>query len=111
MHKHFEALRNRYYDVTHRNGHVWIEDSFVLRRETDKILADRKCKKQFTEFISLPSVQCDHVYSSYVHRIETMMGIEVVRQATESLKRKGEGTLESLRTIKQKKLHSTKLET
>ena len=68
-----------------------------------------KYQKQFTEFFSLPSEEtCAHVYSSYVHRIETMMGNEVVRQATETLKRKGTGTLESLREIKQKKYDNIK---
>ena len=109
VNRHFETLRNRYHDASHRNGQLWIEDSLVLRRQTDDVLRSEKCKNQFRSFLELPSDECDHVYTSYVYRVESMMGNEVVRQATESLKRKGEGTLESLRSIKQKKNNHVKL--
>lgn len=37
------------------------------------------------------------------------MGLETVRQANETLKRKGESSLESLRAIKKKKSENVKL--
>ena len=106
---HFKMVSKAYNDVTHRDGRVWIQHSMVLRQITNQLLDSSISRMQFQKYINLPDdTHLDKVYRKYLIRIETMMGKEVVRQATEALKRKGESRLESLRDIKKQKRNIVK---
>ena len=64
--EHFERLRDQYYEVTHRNGQVWIKHKYVLRHTTKKILSDKQSKECFQKFTQLDDAAVVQVYNKWV---------------------------------------------
>ena len=77
-------------------------DTSVIRQVTNKIRTDKEIFRKFELIVSFDKRDVVNVFEKYVKRVETMMGIEVVKQYEEKLKKSKEGVLEQLRVTKRK---------
>ena len=71
---------------------------------TESLIACKASKLEFGKMMGLGlGPDLDKLYTRYIKRVQTMMGIEVERQGNENLKREGGVSLEKLRDTKNKK--------
>ena len=76
---------------------------------TESLIACKASKLEFGKMMGLGlGPDLDKLYTRYIKRVQTMMGIEVERQGNESLKRAGVGILEKLRDTKKTRYHIPK---
>lgn len=103
---HFKLLRDKYYQVTHKDGSVCVRDKLALRKITESIRKDTDIRREF-DALSHPDMflndDGDKVFVKYTSRIETLMGNEVARQYMDLLKQSKKSSMEQLRAFKKKR--------
>ena len=103
---HFKLLRDKYYQVTHKDGSVCVRDKLALRKVTESIRKDTGIRRVF-DTLSHPDMflkdDGDKVFVKYTSRIETLMGNEVARQYMDLLKQSKKSSMEQLRAFKKKR--------
>ena len=99
---HFQLIKRRYHKATHRGGNVCVLDTGIIRQVTEKIMNDSEVVSEFSSIAKFAKGDVMNVFSKYIKRVETMMGIEVAKQYEEKLAQSKDGALEQLRVAKRK---------
>ena len=98
--KHFEVIRDRYFQSTHRYGKTFVSDPMVLQKIMEQIITDTELLKQFQKLTKFHDDDLSSVWRKFNSRFLTLVGNEICRQFMVDLKKSKDGELEQLRQVK-----------